>query len=82
MYDRVSRCRYWYEVCVLAIAGSVTADISVVDAPPGTGGNDYYVNNKAPPAPSPYKKLPIGSIRPYGGCVVNWNCKPKAWSMP
>lgn len=34
---------------------------------PDTGGkNDFYLGNKAPLVPAPFRKLPIGAIRPEG----------------
>ncbi len=40
--------------------------IDVMTAPPTEGGNDYYVGNRPPLLPSPFMKLPIGSITPKG----------------
>jgi len=40
--------------------------ISVVNTPPTTGGNSFYVSNREPLLASPLIKLPIGSITPQG----------------
>ncbi|HID07110.1 MAG TPA: hypothetical protein EYP10_08165, partial [Armatimonadetes bacterium] len=42
------------------------AVMKVVDMPPLEGGNDFYVGNREPLLPSPFIKLPVGSIRPKG----------------
>lgn len=43
-------------------AGSVT----VVDSLPASGTNHFYIANRAPLTPSPFVKLPIGSLTPRG----------------
>lgn len=42
------------------------AEVQVVDRPDMTGANRHYIANRAPLAPSPLIKLPIGSITPKG----------------
>ncbi|MGC8898407.1 MAG: beta-L-arabinofuranosidase domain-containing protein [Bacteroidota bacterium] len=41
-------------------------DVKVVDKPPTSGGNKFYVSNRKPLLSSPLIKLPIGSIKPEG----------------
>lgn len=40
--------------------------ITVLDSPAVSGGNSFYVTNRAPLAPGPFVKLPIGNITPRG----------------
>jgi len=42
------------------------AEISVVKIPPTAGHNRHYISNREPLLPSPFIKLPIGSIEPKG----------------
>jgi len=41
-------------------------EIKVVDRPDAKRVNDFYVGNRPPLTPSPFLKLPVGSIRPRG----------------
>ena len=55
----------------LALCSSVFStfavdQITVVDSPPVSGSNTFYVANRPPLAPSPFMKLPVGSITPRG----------------
>jgi hypothetical protein len=51
---------------VPAAAQSVVTVKSVAQVRAGAGSNPFYVSNRAPLAPSPLIKLPIGSITPAG----------------
>ncbi|MGN6553836.1 MAG: beta-L-arabinofuranosidase domain-containing protein, partial [Verrucomicrobiota bacterium] len=42
------------------------ASVKVVDRPETTATNSFYTANRAPLAPSPFVKLPVGSITPKG----------------
>src|SRR5262249_19293420 len=53
-------------VLALAITASAAVDVSIVLRPPAGQTNAFFVSNKAPLEPSPFLKLPIGSIRPKG----------------
>jgi hypothetical protein len=51
---------------LMAANGLAVADVAVVERPATDGKNPSYVTNRAPLAPSPFIKLPIGSITPRG----------------
>jgi len=52
---------------LLTMSAPVTRSaITVVERPATTGTNRFYVSNRSPLAPSPFVKLPIGSITPKG----------------
>ncbi len=52
----------------LVMAGNISAhaSVTVVDTPPARASIPLHPGNRAPLAPSPFVKLPIGSIRPQG----------------
>src|SRR5688572_1681310 len=50
----------------LAMAWQSDDSITVVDAPPTSGENPYYVGHRAPLMPEPLLKLPVGSVRGRG----------------
>src|ERR1043166_7688477 len=47
-------------------AGLAGTEVKVVDLPPVSSSNPFYTNSRAPLAPSPLIKLPIGSVTPKG----------------
>ena len=56
-------------VCLGVLAMAAEAGetrVRVVKRPPTEKANAFYVSNRAPLAPSPFCKLPIGAIRPRG----------------
>ncbi len=58
--------RYFSSSCLLASVLSCLGQVSVVERPPTTSANSFYIANRAPLAASPFVKLPIGSITPGG----------------
>jgi hypothetical protein len=48
------------------VESEVGAEVAVVRLPPTGGVNASYISNRAPLAPSPLIKLPIGAIEPKG----------------
>lgn len=56
-------------LAALCLFGAMTAaigQVTVVEHPASTSTNAFYTGNRPPLAPSPFYKLPIGSITPRG----------------
>ncbi len=53
-------------VCGAALTIIAADQITVLDSPSVSGTNSFYLSNRTPVAPSPFLKLPIGSIAPRG----------------
>ncbi|HDS85622.1 MAG TPA: hypothetical protein ENN97_10570 [Phycisphaerales bacterium] len=54
-------------IIVLCIASSCCSQtVSLVESPPMSARNNYYVSNRPPLKPNPFIKLPVGAIRPDG----------------
>jgi len=57
--------------CAMMLCGSVIPDqsedgVSVVEGPPTTKRNEFYLSNRDPLQPNPLIKLPIRAIEPHG----------------
>lgn len=63
------RALVWFGLLVqapLLCRAAPEVSVQVVEAPATTAANPSYISNRAPLAPSPFVKLPIGSIVPKG----------------
>jgi hypothetical protein len=49
-----------------AVSAGFCQEVTLVKQPATTSANSFYVGNRAPLAPSPFYKLPIGAITPRG----------------
>ena len=55
----------WAALLDRALAAPKT-NVTMAEVAAATGRNDYYAGNRPPLAPSPFLKLPIGTITPRG----------------
>jgi len=53
-------------VCLVGFGCDAPQDIRVVEQPNTEASNDFYISNRPPLTPSPFIKLPIGTIKPQG----------------
>jgi len=56
----------WLQVFFLSAKTELMAGVAVVTLPEMVTTNSYYIANRPPLTPSPFLKLPIGSITPHG----------------
>ena len=53
-------------VCLVGFGCDAPQDIRVVEQPNTEASNEFYIGNRPPLTPSPFIKLPIGTIKPQG----------------
>jgi hypothetical protein len=53
-------------LCAVAFAADGFGQVALVEQPVSTSTNSFYLGDRPPLAPSPFYKLPIGSITPRG----------------
>ena len=65
---------------VLASRLGHAQEVSVVPHPDIAQTNPYYPGNRAPLLPSPFIRLPTGTVKPQGWVPNNSSCNPRVSS--